>query len=321
MSRLDELEVFVRIVDTGSLSGAARALGVSKAHVSKRLAALEDRLGARLLQRTTRKVSLTDAGRSFYDRAGTILRDLEEAERAVVSLQSAPRGLLRMSVPMSFGQRYVLPLALEFMRRHPELAVEISFSDRRVNLVEEGYDLAVRVGTLGDADVVRRRIAPTRNFLCATPAYLDAHGTPRTLADLRSHPCLLYVFESEVGVWRLQGADGEEAVRLSGPLLTNYGEAILDAVRLGLGVALLPDFYVAEDLRSGRLAAFLTGATDSGERGIWALYPHHRHLSAKVRLFVDLLAERLGPRPPWADCLEPAQRVVESATARSAASQ
>jgi DNA-binding transcriptional LysR family regulator len=321
MARLDELEVFVRIVDSGSLSGAARAMGVSKAHVSKRLAALEDRLGARLLQRTTRKVSLTDAGRAFYDRAGTILRDLEEAERAVVSLQSAPRGLLRMSVPVSFGHAYLLPLVIEFMQRHPELNVETSFSDRRVNLVEEGYDLAVRVGGLGDADVVRRRLAATRRFLCASPAYLEKHGTPATLADLRSHPCLLYTYESDVGVWRLQGPDGEEAVRVSGPLLTNYGDAILDATRAGLGIALLPDFYVAGDLRSGRLKAFLTSATQGDEGGIWALYPHHRHLSAKVRLFVDFLAARLGPEPPWAGCLEPVQRVIEASTARSAASQ
>lgn len=298
MGRLDELEAFVKVVDVESFSAAARELGISKSYVSKQISRLEDRLGARLLNRTTRQLTLTDVGAVFYERCVAILDELEEAERAVNDLQTSPRGTLRMSVPMSFGTRFLAPVIAEFMAMYPDLDVELSFSDRLVSIVDEGFDLAVRIGQLDDSSLFARRLAPVESFLCASPAYLERRGRPERPGELQEHACLRYTYLSTGAMWRLVGADGEEvAVKVAGPLLTNNGNAIVEAARHGVGVAMLPDFFVFEHLRSGELERLLP-EWSCGYSGIWALYPHNRHLSAKVRLLVDFLAERFD-EPAW----------------------
>lgn len=295
---LAPIAAFVRVVETGSFTAAASALGVSKSQVSRAVRALEDRLGARLLHRTTRAVGPTEAGSAFYARCSRILADLEEAEQAVAHLQSAPRGTLRVSLPHSFGVRYLSPLIAEFMVRYPELRVEANFSERRVDLVDEGFDLAVRIGVLDDSSLIARRLGTTTRWVVGSPDYLARRGTPRTPAELREHDCLQFTYQTSGASWVFRQDGAEQAVRVSGRMTANTGEALVAAAVAGIGLAWLPDFLVADELRAGRLVALFGEAAESG-LAIWAVYPHSRHLAPKVRLFVDHLAARLGDCPPW----------------------
>lgn len=301
MRDLTQLEVFVRVGETGSFTEAADALGVSKSYASRQISALEDRLGAQLLHRTTRKVTLTDVGAVFHERCAQILAELEHAEAAVTSLHESPRGELRLSVPMSFGLVHIAPAVAEFAARHADLAVNISFSDRRADLLDEGFDLAVRIGVLDDSSLIGRKLATTSEMVCASQAYLDAHPAIEGPEDLRRHDCLLYAYQSTGQNWRLVGPAGEVTVPVRGRFVANNGEALLEAARHGLGVAFAPDFMVADDLRRGTLRRVLPAW--QRQAAVWALYPHNRHLSAKVRLFVDFLVERMA-HPPWAGCDE-----------------
>lgn len=296
--RLGPIVAFVRVIETGSFTAAANALGVSKSQVSRSVRALEDRLGARLLHRTTRAVTPTEAGTGFYERCARILADLEEAEAAVAHLQAAPRGTLRVSVPMSFGVRYLSPLIAEFLASYPELRMEVQYSDRRVDLVDEGYDVAVRIGVLDDSSLIARRLGGTRLYVVGSPAYLERRGRPEAPTDLRGHDCLLFAYQQTGSTWVFREGGEEIPVRVSGRLVASAGEGLAEAARAGLGLALLPDFLVADDLRSGRLVPLLQRWAEPGFT-IWAVYPHSRHLAPKVRLFVDHLAARLGERPPW----------------------
>jgi len=298
MQDLSQLEVFVRVVDEASFTSAAESLGVSKSFASRQVSALEDRLGARLLNRTTRKVTLTDVGRVFHERCTRILEELQDAEAAVSQLQNAPRGTLRLSAPMSFGVRYVAPIVAEFMVAHAELAVDVHFNDRRVDLIEEGFDLAIRIGKLADSSLIARKVASTELVLVASPGYLAAHGTPESPEDLRGHSCLLYAYQSSGHqTWALDGpSETQSVVHVHGRAVINNGEALLEATRWGLGVCSMPDFLAADDLLSGTLVRVLP---DWGSASaVWAIYPHTRHLSAKVRLFVEALNTALE-HPPW----------------------
>lgn len=297
--RWSSVEIFVRVVATGSFTSAATALGISRSQASRGVQTLEDRLGARLLHRTTRSVALTDAGAAFYERASRLLGDLDEAEALVTNLQAEPRGTLRVSVPMSFGVRYLAPAFAAFLRGHPDLTIEASYTDRRVDLLEEGVDLAVRVGLLEDSSLIARRLAPTTRRVVASPAYLAARGTPTRPEELRDHSALLYTLQTSGPTWLFQGPEGEVGVRVTGRLVTNSGEALLEAARAGLGLAMLPDFLVADDLASGALVSVLDPWAHRG-LAIWALYPPGRHLAPKVRRFVDFLAKRFETCPPWA---------------------
>lgn len=297
MGRLDELEAFVKVVEVESFSEAGRQLGISKSYVSKQLSKLEDRLGARLLNRTTRQLTLTEVGAMFYERCVEVLEGLEEAELAVSQLQGTPKGVLRLSLPMSFGVRYLSPVVAEFMSKYSDLAVEISFSDRTVNIIDEGFDLAVRIGTLKDSSLIARKIANTRGYVVASPEFLERHGEPSHPSELKDIPCLRYTYQSNGSNWRFD-LDGEEvSVKVDGPMTVNNGDAIMEAARQGVGCAVLPDFFIHEYLKSGELKSILSEWNCSGN-GIWAIYPHNRHLSAKVRLFVDFLAESFA-RTPW----------------------
>lgn len=297
MDRLAAMAGFAKVVETQSFSAAARALGVSKSQVSKQVAFLEEHLGARLLNRTTRRLSLTDAGAAFYDSCQRVLAEAEEAERAVGSLQAEPRGVLKVNAPMSFGILHLAPALPEFARRYPELTVDITLNDRMVDLVEEGFDVAVRISRLTDSSLVARRLAPSRRVVCGAPDYFAAHGVPRHPRDLKAHNCLIYSYAANEE-WRFHGPEGEVAVRVSGSLRANNGEVLLAALRAGLGVAPLPTFIVGPDLAAGRLMPVLPEWADDSA-SVYAVYPHRRHLSTKVRVFVDFLAERFGPRPYW----------------------
>lgn len=298
--RLAPITAFVRVVERGSFTAAARDLGRSTSQVSRQVSALEERLGARLLHRSTRAVSPTEAGEAFYSRCARLLSDLDEAEEAVAHLQAAPRGTLRLSVPMSFGVRHLSPLIADFLARYPEVRIEASFSDRRVDLVDEGFDLAVRIGALDDSSLFARRLAPYGRRVVASPALLAQVGRPSRPEDLTELPGLLFSYQHTGASWVFHGPPGEVIVRMSGRLTANSGEALLDAARAGLGVALLPDFLVADDLSAGRLERLLPEWSEQGH-AIWAIYPHNRHLAPKVRLFVDHLAAAFGRCPRWAE--------------------
>jgi len=300
MDRLTGMAVFARVIDAGSFTAAAGQLGMSKSAVSKAIAALEDRLGARLLNRTTRRLALTEVGRAFYERCARIVAEAEEAELAVTHLQLTPRGTLRVNAPMSFGALHLGPALAGFLARYPDLKVDIELSDRFVDLLEEGYDLAVRIAAaLPDSSLIARRITVDDAVICASPAYWQRHGRPRVPADLASHACVTYAYNPNPREWPFVAADGRPIrVRVDGPLHTNNGEATLHVALAGLAVVRLPRFICGPELAAGRLEAVLADAMPP-PNGIYAVYPHNRHLSAKVRAFVDFLIERFGPGCDW----------------------
>jgi DNA-binding transcriptional LysR family regulator len=285
--RWESIEAFERVVRLESFSRAAEDLGVSRSHISRQIAALENRLDAQLLLRTTRKVSPTEVGHAFYLRCREILDNLAEAEQGIVDLQERPRGILRVTVGGAFGEDFIAPATVEFMREHPDLSVELDFSNRLIDLISEGYDLAVRAGTLKDSSLIARRICNRKLLTCASPAYLERNGNPSTIHALTNHNCLLGTLET----WRFREGGKNFDLRVQGNWRSNNGRALLNAARLGLGVVQLPSFYLEADLADGKLVTVLDPYNPT-DTGIWAVYPHNRHLSAKVRLFVNFLAER-----------------------------
>jgi DNA-binding transcriptional LysR family regulator len=299
MDRLAAMEAFVRVAECGSFSQAARRLHASKSVVSRQVGALEAELGARLIHRTTRALTLTEAGRSYFERASRILADIEEANASVGQLQAAPRGRLRVNAPMSFGFLHLAPAAPAFLARYPDVELEMIMNDRFVDLVEEGFDVAVRIGKLDDSSLVARRLAPARRAVCGAPAYLAAHGTPASPDDLRAHQCLCYSNLSPSQDWRFVSPDGRPwSVEVKGRLHANNGDALRAAALQGFGLVNLPTFIVGRDLQAGDLVAVLDPFIPQ-DSAVHAVYPHARHLSPKVRAFVDFLAERCGPQPYW----------------------
>jgi DNA-binding transcriptional LysR family regulator len=299
MDKLTGMAVFARVVEAQSFTAAAGQLGMSKSAVSKTVAALEDRLGARLLNRTTRRLALTEVGRAFYERCVRIVAEAEEAELAVTRLQQVPRGTLRVNAPVSFGIRHLGPALPDFMARHPELKVDIELTDRFVDLIEEGWDVAVRIGALPDSSLIARKLTDNAMVVSAAPAYWARRGRPRVPQDLAQHDCITYTYHANPAEWPFVDPAGRRVgVRVGGPLHTNSGDLSLAAACAGLGVARLPRFLCGPDLAAGRLEAVLTEAMPAPP-GIFALYPHNRHLSAKVRAFVDFLVARFGPACDW----------------------
>lgn len=296
---LGAMAVFARVVEAGSFSGAAAALGLSKSAVSKQVARLEDRLGVRLLNRTTRQLSLTEAGTAFYDHCRQLVADAEAAEAAVTHLASAPRGTLRVTAPMSFGQHHVAPALPAFLAAYPELSVDLQLNDRWVDVIEEGFDLAIRIGQLPDSSLVARRLAPMRRVLCAAPSYLKARGRLHHPRDLAAHSCLIYSYLASGREWRFQGPDGLVRVQVSGPLEINNGDALLAATRAGAGIANLPSFIASADICAGRVENVLPQWRDPDAGAVQAVFPAGRNLSPKVRVFVDFLARQFGPTPYW----------------------
>lgn len=298
MDRLDSLQAFVNVVDSGSFAGAARRMGVSRSAVSKLVARLEGSVGVQLLNRTTRHVAPTEAGAAYYERGVAILAALDEADRAAAGLQSEPRGTIRLNAPMSFGTLHLARALADFMADWPDLRIEATLSDSRVDLVEEGYDLVLRIADLADSSLIARRLAPVRRAICAAPAYLDAFGTPDHPRALRDHRCLQYGHLATGNVWRLRGPDGAHDVHLDGVLCSNNAEMLCAGAVRGLGIALLPTFIAGPELQEGRLTAILADYA-APPIGLYAVYPPTTQVAAKIRLLIEFLRFRFGDDPYW----------------------
>ncbi|WP_083220276.1 LysR family transcriptional regulator [Hoeflea olei] len=296
MNNLGDLEIFARVVSAGSMSAAGRELGLSPAVVSKRLRRLEDRLGTRLMQRTTRQISLTEAGQGFYERVVAILAGIEEAEAFVSRRSALARGVLKVSAPTSFGRMHIAPHINKFMQANPDLGVNLMLRDEFVDIVGDGYDLAVRIAELSDSSLVARKLAPVRRILVASPDYLERHGEPESLHDLDRHICLA---PHNNDTWKLEGPDGPILHRPIGPLQTNSSEVVREAVIGGVGIALRSTWDIGAELADGRLLRVLPDYEGSRNVAIHAVYASRRFLPAKVRLFIDYLAELYGPTPYW----------------------
>jgi DNA-binding transcriptional LysR family regulator len=294
MDRFTALRVFAQVVESGGFSRAADRLGLSTTAVSRQVAELEAHLQTRLLNRTTRRLSVTESGQAFYGRAVQLLHDLEEAEQEASKAAITPRGTIRLTTSLNFGTRQVAPAIAAFVARHPGVKFDVQLSDRTVDLVEEGFDLAIRIGGGGSDNLVARKLGETRLVACASPEYLARRGTPTSPQDLARHDCFTYEYVSSRGQWRFRGPDGrDDMVRVSGPVHSNSGDLNAALAARGAGVALEPDFIVADELRAGRLVALLPDYA-AARSPIYAVYPTRKHLSAKVRLFVDYLAERFA---------------------------
>ncbi len=280
---------FVAVAETESFTQAAKRLGISTAQVSRQVSALEARLAIKLFHRTTRKVSVTETGQIYFQHCRQVLEGLQEAERTITNLHSAPRGKLRITAPVIYGERTIAPLVNDFLLRYPELEVELNLTNRTLDLVAEGYDLAVRMGNLESSSLMARRLASRTQYVCASPLYLTSHGTPHSLSELENHNCL----QGNQEHWRFQEDNKTRNIRIRGNINCGSGWALLDAALKGVGIVQLPDYYVKPHLDSGQLIALLT-QHQRPEEGIWAVYPHNRHLSPKVRFLVDHLTQGLG---------------------------
>ena len=297
MSNFGDLAVFSRVVSAGSMSAAGRELGLSPAVVSKRLRRLEDRLGTRLLQRTTRQIALTEAGQGFYERAVAILASVEEAESFVSGRSSEPQGTLKVTAPQAFGRMHVARHLGAFMAQHPKLSINLVLTDDLVDIVGEGFDLAVRIAELPDSTLVSRKLAGVGTMMVATPSYLEAWGVPTAPSDLAEHAC---VPSDTRDPWHLVNGEGEVHVhRPRGPLQTNSSEVVREAIMSGAGIGLRPEWEVGEAVATGALKRLLPQWHGEDRTAVHAVYPSRRFLPSKVRLFIDFLSELYGPTPYW----------------------
>jgi DNA-binding transcriptional LysR family regulator len=302
---LSDLLIFTRVVKEGSLAAAGRELGFSSAVVSKRLQRLEEGIGVRLINRSTRKLSLTDEGKLYCEYCIRILAELDEAETLIAGGSREPSGTLRVTVPAAFGRQHIAPLVPEFLSRYPKVRLSLHLSDQRVDLIEEGYDLAVRIGELRDSNLIVRQLGVDRRVLVASPAYIAQHGEPNHPEDLRSHNALLFANPGPLDFWNFIDAQGKEHwVKVSGNFETNNCDALRAIILAGLGVALRPLWDVWQDIRMGRMVALLPDHTHPSFP-IQALYPNRRYLSQKVRAFIDMLCERFGNIPYWESDVAP----------------
>ncbi len=298
MTDLNLMAIFARVVEAGSFAEAARRMATSRSAISKAVAKLEKELGARLLNRTTRYLSLTEIGASVSEHCTRMLSEAEQARKLVDSLTTAPRGLLRVSASVAFGTLHIAPALAVFLSRYPEIRIDLTITDRWVDLAEEGYDVAIRVTGAPPPNWVARKLAPVRRKLCATPGYFDQRGVPQSPADLVHHNCLDYTRSGEQGHWRFTGPDGDISVPVTGPLHVDDDEALSQAVLGGLGIGLLPTFIIGKDLQSGKLQAALSEYIPV-EQHVYAMYLPTRHLPSKVRVFIDFLVAHIGPDPYW----------------------
>lgn len=300
MDHLTDLTLFLRVLDLGSISAAARSLDISVAVASQRLKRLERELGVRLLHRTTRQLRPTPEGIALAEQGRSLIEELDVLTSSLRSNAKSIAGTLRVTLPASFGRMYISPLLPEFMNRHPRLRLHIDLSDQMRDLVGEGFDLAIRIGTLKDSELVATRLTSNRRVLCASPAYLRRHGTPKHPEDLAKHECLLMAVSRDAAdVWHLRGPDGKTIdVRVQSRLESNLGEVIRDAVIGGLGIALHSTWHVCEDLRAGRLKLVLP-EYQLPESAIYAVMPQRRMVMPRVRAFVDFFSQQFGETPPW----------------------
>lgn len=297
MDRALEMQVFCTVVDKGSFIGAAEPLGMSKAAISRYVSGLEDRLGVRLMHRTTRRLSLTDEGRQFYHQAREVLAMIDAAEESVSSAAPEPSGVLRINAPVSFGVLHLAPIWADFMQAYPKVELDISLNDRIVDLIEEGFDAAVRIARLESSSLVGRRLASTRMCLCAAPSYLARHEPLKALEDLSAHGVIAYTNFASGNEWQFKGPNGNESVVTRSVLRCNNGDTCRSIALAGGGISLQPSFMVSEDLRRGDLVEILP-EYQSVELGIYAVYPTRKHLAPKVRVLINFLVERFT-EPQW----------------------
>ncbi len=299
MSELQEMRAFARAVEAGGFSAAARALHLSPSAVSKLVSRLEDRLGARLLHRTTRRLHPTEEGRAYYERCVAILSEIQQAEEAVSELRGRVRGTLRVAVVSAFGRAHLVPRLPEFMSRFPDLRVELQLRERVVDLVDEGIDVGLQITeTVADESLVARKLFTNRRVVCAAPAYLERYGTPRVPEDLLNHNCLTHSSFAHFNDWEFTDATGTRILHVKGNFEANSASSLYRAVLAGLGISRLATFLVGRDLKQGRLVPLLTDYTHD-QSSLLVVYPHRRHLSVKVRAFVDFVTECFTPIPPW----------------------
>lgn len=299
MDRFGEMETFARVVESGSFSGAARELRMTPSAVSKMIGRLEDRLGVRLLSRTTRKLSLTEEGQAFYQRVTPILAEVEEAEDTVSLSTAEARGLLKVNASTAFGQYQIVPLIPKMLERYPSLNVQLTMNDSIVNLVEEGIDVSVRIGVLTDSSLVARKIGNAKRVVVAAPSYLEKYGVPTCPQDLQDHQCLKLSIPTSLNRWEFKFEDGLRVVEVGGKFEADNAIALHEAALAGLGLYRAGTFVVHDDICAGRLVPVLQKFENHDDGGIFIVWPHNRNLSAKVRAFVDTLVEAFTPVPPW----------------------
>jgi len=280
---------FVYVAENESFTLASKKMAISTAQVSRQISALEKRLNIKLFYRTTRKVSLTEEGRIFYQHCRSVLDGLDAAERAITNLQSKPQGKIKLTAPVTYGEKQILPLVNNFLKQYSDVEVSAYLSNQRIDLVEDGYDLAIRLGNLSDSSMMAKKLGERSNFVCASPLYLRKHGIPHSVSELNKHSCLLGTSD----YWHFRESDKEKSIRITGRLRYNSGYSLTDAALKGLGIVQLPDYYVKQHLQSGELVTLLDNYRAPDE-GIWAIYPQNRHLSPKIRLLVDYLVDHLS---------------------------
>jgi|TARA_R110000823_G_scaffold72063_1_gene166050 DNA-binding transcriptional LysR family regulator len=284
----DGITEFVYVAEYESFTRAAKEMAISTAQVSRQVSALEKRLNIKLLYRTTRNVSLTEEGRVYYQHCRSVLDSLDAAEQAVSNLSLKPQGMIRLTAPVTYGEQQLLPLVNDFMVQYGDIEVSAFLSNQNIDLIEGGFDLAIRIGKLSDSTMMAKKLSHRTNFVCASPSYIDQYGMPYSLTELSKHNCLLGTLD----YWHFKELGKDRNVRVVGKIRYNSGYSLVDAALKGLGVVQLPDYYVNKHLESGELITLLDNYREP-EEGIWAVYPHNRHLSPKIRLLVDYLAERL----------------------------
>jgi DNA-binding transcriptional LysR family regulator len=293
LDRFVGMAVFAKVVDSASFAAAARHFGMSPAMVSKHVQTLEERLGARLLNRTTRRVSATEAGQDYYERAVRILAEMEDAEAAAGDMQTSPRGQLRVTAPVSFGTHRLAPAVADYLVVYPDVSIDLSLDDPYVDLLEKRFDLGIRFGHLANSSLIARKLYTLETYLCASPAYLEKNGAPHAPADLAKHRCLIYTHAAQQNVWSFVDRNGkEEVAHISGRFQANSGDVLLPPALHGCGLLLAPDYLVEDHIKAGRLVRIMPGYT-THETPVYAVYPS-RNLSAKTRTFVDFLAARFG---------------------------
>ena len=303
MDRFEDLQAFVTVVEAGSFTAAAERLDIAISAISRRVSALEERLGVQLLRRTTRRLNLTDTGRSFYEHSARILADLEEAEAAVAQEHGELRGNLRVAIPLSFGLRHMCKPIADFSRAHPRVTFDLDLNDRRIDLIAEGVDLAVRIGRLADSTLIARKLFEARTVVCAAPSYLEQRGMPETPEDLVDHDCLVYGNLPDPGRWVCADSEGQRhSIEVNVTMTASSGDFLCAAASEGLGLALQPTFIAGETISRGELIPLLTDY-EWPVSPAYAIYPPTRHLSYRVREFIDFLAARFSGVPYWdADC-------------------
>ncbi len=296
MTAISDLEIFARVVTAGNMSAAGREMGLSPAVVSKRVSHLERRLGARLFQRTTRQLTLTETGEGFYERIVNVLDRIEDAEAFVARRNLTPRGTLKVTAPTAFGRVHVAPYLAEFLQKYPDLKLELILEDHFSDIVRDGFDVAIRIGELQDSTLVAKRLAPNCRVICAAPSYIERMGAPRTLSEVSEHNCLTTTPQE---VWRLEGPDGPASIRVSGNVRTNSSEVVRAGVLSGLGIALRSTWDIGNELKDGKLGVVLPQYYGSPRVALYAVYPCREFLPAKLKVFIDYFANLYGPQPYW----------------------